>query len=71
MRIDTEQPEGEELSECDHNPLSKAEEEPYPPDIEATLTQDLKGKRPEVVIQHPTPMKLIAILETREDRENR
>jgi len=68
MRTDTEEPEGEELSEREQDPLSAAEDEP---DTEATPTQDSKGKRPEVVIKHPTPMKPIAISETREDREDR
>jgi len=68
MRTDTEEPEGQELSEREQDPLSEAEDEP---DTEATPTQDPKGKRPEVVIQHPTPTKPIAIPETREDREDR
>jgi len=71
MRTDTEEPEGGELSEREQDPLSEAEDEPDPADTEATPTQDPKGKRPEVVIQHPTPMKPISILETREDREDR
>jgi len=71
MRTDTEEPEGEELSEREQDPLSEAEDEPDPADVEATPTQDTKGKKPEVVIQHPTPMKPIAIPETREDREER
>jgi len=69
MRTDTEEPEGEELSERKQNRLSEAEDEPDPADTEATPTQDSKGKRPEVVIQHPTPMKPIAILDTRDERE--
>jgi len=71
MRTDTEEPEGEELSEREQDPLSEAEDEPDPADAEATPTQDPKGKRPEVVIQHPTPMKLIVLPVTREDREDR
>jgi len=50
MRIDTEEPEGEELSEHEQDPLSEAEDEPDPADTEATPTQDPKGKRPEVVV---------------------
>ena len=34
-------------------------------------TQDPKGKKPEVVIQHPTPLKPITIPESREDKEDR
>jgi len=71
MRRDTEEPEAEDLSEHKQDPLSKAEDEPDPVDIEATPTQDSKGKRPEVVIQHPTPMKPIVLPETREDKEER
>jgi len=71
IRTDTEEPEGEELSEHWQDPLSEAEDEPDPADIEATPTQDAKGKKPEVVIQHPTLMKPIAIPETTEDREER
>jgi len=69
MRTDTEEPEGEKLSEREQDHLSKAEDEPDPADTEATPTQDPKGKRSEVVIQHPTPMKPIAIPDTREERE--
>ena len=50
MRVDLEEPEGEELSEQEQDPLSEAEDEPDPADIRATPTQDPKGKRPEVVI---------------------
>jgi len=50
MRTDTEEPEGEELSEREQDHLSESEDEPDPIDIEATPTQDPKGKRPEVVI---------------------
>ena len=71
MRTDTEEPEGDEVSEREQDPHSKAVDEPDPADIEATPTQDQKGKKPKVVIQHSTPMKPIAILETREDREER
>jgi len=71
MRTDTEEQEGEELSEREQDPHSDAEDEPDPTDLEATPTQDPKGKKPEVVIQHPTPMKPIVIPETREDREDR
>jgi len=71
MRADTEEPEGEELSEREQDPLSEAEDETGPTGTEVTPTQDPKGKRPEVAIQHPTPMKPIAIPETREDREDR
>jgi len=71
MRTDTEEPEREELSERKQDPLSEAEDELDPADTEATPTQDPKGKRLEVAIQHPTLMKPIAILETREDREDR
>jgi len=71
MRTDTEEPEGEELSEPQQDPLSEAEDEADPADTEATPTQDPKGKRPEVVIQHPTLMKPIGIPETREDKEER
>jgi len=71
MRTDTEEPEGEELSEREQDSLSETEDEPDPADAEATPTQDPKGKRPEVVIQHPTLMKPIAILDTREEREER
>jgi len=71
MRTETEEPEGEELSEREQDPLSEVEDEPDPADTEATPTQDPKGKRPEVVIQHPTPMKPIPIPETREDKEDR
>jgi len=38
MRTDTEEPEGEELSEREQDPLSEAEDEPDPTDIEATPT---------------------------------
>jgi len=69
MRTDIEELEGEELSKREQDPHSESEDEPDPADAEATPTQDPKGKRPEVVIQHPTPMKPIAIPETREDRE--
>jgi len=69
MRIDTEEPEEEELSEHEQDPLSGSEDEPDPADAEATPTQDPKGKRPEVVIQHPTLIKPIAILDTREEKE--
>jgi len=69
MRSDIEEPEGAELSERELDPLS--EDESDPADIEATPTQDPKGKRPEVVIQHPTPLKPITIPETREHREER
>jgi len=69
MRIDTEEPEGEELSEREQDRLSEPEDEPDPADREATPTQDPKGKRPEVVIQHVTLMKPIAIPDTKEDRE--
>jgi len=71
IRTDIEEPKGEELSEYEQDPLSEVEDEPDPADTEATPTQDPKGKKPEVVIQHPTPMKQIAIPETREDREER
>jgi len=71
MRTDAEESEGEELSEREQDPLSEAEDEPDPADTEATSTQDPKGKKPEVVIQHPTSIKPIAIPETREDREDR
>jgi len=71
MRIDTEEPEGEELPEREQDSLSEAENDLDPADAEATSTQGPKGKRPEVVIQHPTPMKPIPIPETREDREER
>jgi len=71
MRIDTEEPEGEQLSELEQDPLSEAEDELDPTDIEATPTPDPKGIRPEVVLQHPTPMKPIAIPETKEEREQR
>ena len=71
MGTDTEEPEGEELCEREQDPLSEAEDVPDPVDIEPTPTQDTKGKIPEVVIQHPTPMKPIAIPESREDREDR
>jgi len=66
MRTDTEEPEGEELSEHKQDPLSETEDEPDP---EATPTQDTKGKRPEVVIQYPTPMKSIVIPDAREERD--
>jgi len=71
MRTDTEEPEGEELSEREQDPLSEVEDEPDPADTDATPTQDPKGKRPEVVIEHPTPINPIPIPETREDREDR
>jgi len=71
MRTDTEEPEREELSEREQDPLSEAEDEPDLADREGTPTQDPKGKKPEVIIQHPTAMKPIAISETREDREDR
>jgi len=71
MRTDTEEPETEVLSEREQDPLSEAEDELDPADLEATPTQDPKGKKPEVVILHPTPMKPIAIPETREDKEER
>jgi len=71
MRTDIEEQEAEELSDREQDPLSEAEDEPDPAATEATPTQDPKGKRPEVVIQHPTPMKPIPIPETREDREDR
>ena len=67
MRTDTEEQEEEELSEREQDPHPEAEDEPDPADLEATPTQDPKGKKPEVVIQHPTPMKPIVIPETRED----
>jgi len=38
MRTDTEEPEGEEPSEREQNPLSETEDEPDPADIEATPT---------------------------------
>ena len=44
MRTDTEEPEGEELSEREQDPLSEAEDEPDPADTEATPTQDLIKK---------------------------
>jgi len=69
MRADTEEPEEEELSECGQDSLSEAEHEQDPADVEATSTQDPKGKRLEVVIQYPTTIKTIAIPETREERE--
>ena len=71
MRTDVEEPEGEEVSECEQDTLSETEDEPDPADVEATPTQDPKGKKAEVVIQHPTTRKQIAIPETREDREDR
>jgi len=71
MRTDTEEPDREKLSEREQDPLSEAEDEPDPADTEATPTQDPKGKKPEVVIQHPTPMKPIVLPETREVREDR
>jgi len=71
MRTNTEEPEGEELSEREQDPLSEAEDEPDPTDIEATPTQNPNGKRREGVIQHPTPMKPIVIPKTRDDREDR
>jgi len=71
MRTDTEEQEGEELSEREQDRLSEAEDEPDPADTVATPTQDPKGKRPEVVIQHPTPRKPIVLPESREDREDR
>jgi len=36
MRTDTEELEGEELSQCEQDPLSEAEDEPDPADTEAT-----------------------------------
>jgi len=71
MRTDTEEPEEQELSEREQDPLSEAEDEPDPAVTEATPTQDPKVKRPEVVIPHPTPMKPFAIQETRKDRVDR
>ena len=71
IRTDTEEQEGEELFECEQHPLSEAEDELDPADIEATPTQDPKGKKLEVVIQHPTSWKPIAIPETSEEREER
>jgi len=71
MSKDTEEPEGEELSEREQDPLPEVEDEPDPADTEATPTQDPKGKRPDMVIQYPTPMKPITMAETREDREDR
>jgi len=56
IRTDTEEPEAEELSERKQDPLSEAEDEPDPADMEATLMQDPKGKRPDVVIHHSTSM---------------
>jgi len=43
MRTDTEEPEREELSEREQDPLLEAEDEPDPADTEATPTQDPKG----------------------------
>jgi len=43
MRTDTEELEGEELSEREQDPLLEAEDEPDPADTEATPTQDPKG----------------------------
>jgi len=71
MRTATEELEAEELSEREQDPLSEAEDEPDPADIEAAPTQDPKGKRPEVVIPYPTPMKPTTMPEPRENREDR
>jgi len=71
MRTDTKEPEGEEVSKREQDPLSEAEDEPDHADTEVTPTQDPKGKRSEVVIQHSTPMKTFTMPETREDREDR
>jgi len=71
MRNDIEQPEGEELSEHEQDPLSETEDKPDPADIEATLIQDPKEKTSEMVIRYPTAMKPFTIPENGEDREDR
>jgi len=70
-RTDAEETEEEEFSKREQDPLSEVEDDPDPANAEATPTQDPKGKRPEVVIQRPTPMKRIPIPETTEDTEER